>query len=367
VESAKVGKWRGKHAKRWCNHCSLYQRKMTDSSDLEVEKARGGTAASGKRRTHCNMTPIMRDAMLEWLDMDREGQKDGYPMKNWRSIYGGAAKGRNMNDSADDVHAKGGYQRLANFVNQKCKIKSDKSKAWDAELAEKRWHYMKKLYRKAIKTPVPLNTAFDSEETFQTALEDYRDKQEKVCPGFMKLYAMLYTHPSTQPHNPHDSMALDENAQDENNGEAEAPMLSRDNVMGAKRMRDTGGKEPKKQKKEQKKEFHLRKPHTETATSKRMNLHHMFLESQKKQSKIEQQKLMVDAIGKLAKAGILPENMPAYLALMGLTSAVTASPASTPDLGSPLLPARQRLSSSGVSDYSDNDSDSDSNDESLGN
>ncbi len=45
----------------------------------------------------------------------------------------------------------------------------------------------------------------------------------------------------------------------------------------------------------------------------------MFIESQNKQTAIEKQKLLVDAIGKLAQAGIKPDDMPAYLALMQLS------------------------------------------------
>ena len=53
------------------------------------------------------MKPEEREAMIEGLGLDREGQKDGQPMQNWRSIYGGAAKGRNMNEDAGEVHASG--------------------------------------------------------------------------------------------------------------------------------------------------------------------------------------------------------------------------------------------------------------------
>ena len=71
---------------------------MSDDSDLESTPAKGGgkakagNAAGSSKRGHSNITPAMRDAMLEWLAMDRDGQKDGQPMQNWRSIYGGAAK-----------------------------------------------------------------------------------------------------------------------------------------------------------------------------------------------------------------------------------------------------------------------------------
>jgi hypothetical protein len=262
-------------------------------------------------------TPAMRDAMLEWLAMDRDGQKDGQSMQNWRSIYGGAAKGRSMNDDAEDVHAKGNYKRLADFVNTKCKIKSDKLKAWDEELAEKRWQAMKKSYRKACKNTAPINTAYATEDEFKTALAEYKEKQEKECPGFSKLHAMLAGHPATHPFEPHDSMAMPRDKQED--GRDDAQMLPTSNTLGIKR-RAKGS--VTKQKKE-KKEFHLRKPGTETATAKRMSLHQMFIESQNKQTAIEKQKLLVDAIGKLAQAGIKPADMPAYLTLMQLSPSPT--------------------------------------------
>ena len=307
----------------------LLQHKMSDDSDLESTPAKGGgkakagNAAGSSKRGHSNITPAMRDAMLEWLAMDRDGQKDGQSMQNWRSIYGGAAKGRSMNDDAEDVHAKGNYKRLADFVNTKCKIKSDKLKAWDEELAEKRWQAMKKSYRKACKNTAPINTAYATEDEFKTALAEYKEKQEKECPGFSKLHAMLAGHPATHPFEPHDSMAMPRDKQED--GRDDAQMLPTSNTLGIKR-RAKGS--VTKQKKE-KKEFHLRKPGTETATAKRMSLHQMFIESQNKQTAIEKQKLLVDAIGKLAQAGIKPADMPAYLTLMQLSPSPTKLSANT--------------------------------------
>ena len=140
---------------------------MSDS-DFETDKT--PKKSSGKADSkHANMKPEERDAMVEWLGMDRDGQKDGQPMQNWRCVYSGAAKGRSMNDDADEVHAAGGYARLAAFVNSKCKIKSDKKRAWDAEIAEKRWTDLKKKYKQATRMQEPLNTTFDSDEAYKQA------------------------------------------------------------------------------------------------------------------------------------------------------------------------------------------------------
>ena len=86
------------------------------------------------------MGPAERTYMIDWMSMDRPG--GGREMENWRWIYGGAAKGQNMNGDASDVHASSGYLALAEFVNSKAKIKSGE-KAWTAEMAEKRWITMK--------------------------------------------------------------------------------------------------------------------------------------------------------------------------------------------------------------------------------
>ncbi len=334
---------------------------MSDDSDFETPKERcvrtqAGKAAGGNKRGRSNITPAMRDAMLEWLDMEREGQKDGQPMKNWRSLYGGAAKGRNMNDDAGDVHAKGNFRRLADFVNTKCKIKSDKTKAWDEEVAEKRWLALKKSYRKACKNTAPINTAYATDQDFNTAMADFKEKQEKECPGFTKLHVMLNGHPATHPHQPHDSMVHQDGEETGDCG-GDAQLLGRSNTLGVKRK----AKESTMKKTKDKKEFHLRKPGTETATSKRMSLHQMFIESQNKQTAIEQQKLLVDAIGKLAKAGIKPEAMPAYLALMQLPQSTTTASADA----SPKTPtsasasqARVKVSSSESDEVSESSSSS---------
>jgi hypothetical protein len=72
-------------------------------------------------------------------------------------------------------------------------------------------------------------------------------------------------------------------------------------------------------KKRKEEDFRLRKPHAPEGSSKqRLNIHEMFIKSQEKQQEVDEKKLLVDAIGKLAKANIRPDDMHAYLALMGL-------------------------------------------------
>ena len=61
--------------------------------------------------------------MIDWLGLDRPG--GGRDMENWRWVYGGAAKGQNMNGDAGDVHASSGFAALAAYVNEKAMIKSD--------------------------------------------------------------------------------------------------------------------------------------------------------------------------------------------------------------------------------------------------
>ena len=273
-------------------------------------------------RDRPNMSPAERDAMIEWLGMDREGQKDGQPMKNWRSIYGGAAKGRSMGEDADEVHAKGGYLRLAAHVNTKCKIKTDKKRAWDEEVAEKRWTALKKNYRKACKMQAPLNTNFATDQAFGEATNQFESEREKCCLHFQKIHDMLKDHPGMHPYQPTDSMAPAQTGRNAGGGDGDEPeMRGKDDTMGIqkKRKEDGGAAAPTKKKKKVKEEFHLRKPGgAESATKKRMSIHEMFIESQMKQTELEKQKLMVEAIGKLAAAQIAPANMGEYLQLMGL-------------------------------------------------
>ena len=283
--------------------------------------------------------------MVEWLGMDREGQKDGQPMKNWRSIYGGAAKGRNMNEEAGEVHASGGYARLAAFVNSKCKIKSDKRRAWDAEIAEKRWTDLKKKYKIAARMQEPLNTAFDTDEAYGKAKEKFEEAREKCCRDYLTIHEMLKEHPGIHPYRPVDSMR---------GSDEEPAMLGKDETMGLKKRSKTeeGGPAAKKKKKEKKPEFHLRKPDAPVSTGKqRMNIHQMFIETQQKQVDLDKQKILVDAIGKLAASGIEPQNMQPYLQLMGLAPPPLPLPA-------PRAEKVQVVSSSSNDDSSDSSSDS---------
>lgn len=267
---------------------------------------------------HANMRPEERDAMVEWLGMEREGQKEGQPMLNWRCIYGGAAKGRNMNEDAGEVHASGGYARLASYVNSKCKIKSDKKRAWDAEIAEKRWTDLKKKYKIASRMPEPLNTNFDTDEAYDKAKQRFEEAREKCCRDYLKIHAMLKDHPGIHPHMPTDSMQM----QTQNEDKEEPAMRPKTDTMGLKRKEreETGAAAAAaKKKKKAKPEFQLRKPEAPVSSGKqRMNIHQMFIETQQKQVDLDKQKLLVDAIGKLAASGIQPQSMQPYLEMMGL-------------------------------------------------
>jgi hypothetical protein len=291
----------------------------SDSDYASEKKGEGAAAAESK---HANMRPAERDAMVEWLGMNREGQKDGQPMQNWRSIYGGAAKGRNMNEDPDEVHAASGYSRLAVFVNTKCKIKSDKRRAWDAEIAEKRFADLKKKYKIACRMQEPLNTNFDSDEAYVKAKEKFEEGREKCCRDYRKIHELLKNHPAIHPHQPTDSMLNVDNN--------EPGMRGKYDTMGVmKRNREQEGVRAEKMKKKQKKEeFHLRKPDAPVSSGKqRMNIHQMFIETQQKQVELDKQKLLVDAIGKLAASGVAPQNMQPYLQMMGLASPTLPAPA----------------------------------------
>jgi hypothetical protein len=300
---------------------------MSDSdNDLEPEKKKSGGGAAAADSKHANMKPAERDAMIEWLGMDREGQKDGQPMQNWRCIYGGAAKGRNMNEDAGEVHASGGYSRLAAFVNAKCRIKSDPKRAWTEEIAEKRFADLKKKYKMATRMQEPLNTTFDNDAAYDKAKEKFEEDREKVCRNYKKIHDLLKEHPAMHPYQPTDSMnADDDDAADE------PAMRGKDDTLGVKRKKQ--GKGDRKEKKENKKkeEFHLRKPDAPISTGKqRMNIHQMFIETQQKQVELDKQKLLVDAIGKLAASGIAPSDMQPYLQLMGLAASPLAVAPNTP-------------------------------------
>jgi hypothetical protein len=284
--------------------------------DFEEPKKKSGQADKADSK-HANMRPEERDAMVEWLGMEREGQKDGQPMQNWRCVYGGAAKGRNMNDDAGEVHAAAGYARLAAFVNSKCKIKTDKRRAWDAEIAEKRWTDLKKKYRLATRMQEPLNTQFETDGAYHQAKQKFEEGREKCCRDYVKIHEMLKDHPGIHPYMPNDSMRMTGEVTEEE----EPVMRGKGDSMGLKKRSNTeeGGSAAKKKKKGKKPEFHLRKPEALVSTGKqRMNIHQMFIETQQKQVDLAKQKLLVDAIGKLAAAAIQPESMVPYLQMMGL-------------------------------------------------
>ena len=306
---------------------------MASDEDFEADK----------KSKHANMSPAERDAMVEWLGLDREGQKEGQLMQNWRCIYGGAAKGRNMNEDAGEVHASGGYARLAAFVNSKCKIKSDKKRAWDAEIAEKRWTDLKKKYKIAARMQEPLNTDFDTDEAYGKAKEKFEEAREKVCRNYIKIQDLLKDHPGIHPHQPTDSMIAEND---------EPQMRGKDDTMGVKKRKkdDKGDRKEKKSRKKKKEEFHLRKPDAPISTGKqRLNIHQMFIETQQKQVDLDKQKILVDAIGKLAASGIEPQNMQPYLQLMGLAPPPLPLPA-------PRAEQVQVVSSSSNDDSSEDDS-----------
>jgi hypothetical protein len=335
-----------------------------DFQTMPEKKGSGGGGAAGGRG-HANMKPEEREAMIEWLGLDREGQKDGQPMQNWRSIYGGAAKGRNMNEDAGEVHASGGYSRLAAFVNSKCRIKSDPKRAWNEEIAEKRFADLKKKYKMATRLEEPLNTNFDDETAYEKAKEKFEEDREKVCRNYKKIHELLKEHPAIHPYQPTDSM----NA---NGDSGEPEMRGKEDTLGVKRTKkpEQGVRKEKKEK-NKKAEFHLRKPDAPVSTGKqRMNIHQMFIETQQKQVELDKQKLLVDAIGKLAASGIAPENMGPYLLMMGLGSpAPVVAPsrprvkASPPKATLTTISSDSSESSSGSSDTSGSGSEEGGSDE----
>jgi hypothetical protein len=241
-----------------------------------------------------------------------------------------------MNDDAAEVHAAGGYARLATFVNGKCKIKIDRKRAWNEEIAEKRWTDLKKKYRLATRLQEPLNTQFDDEDAYNEAKQKFEEGREKCCRDFAKLHQMMKDHPGIHPYMPLDSMQTTPEA---TQGE-DPPMRGKGDTMGLKKRSRTeeGGpaaKNKKKGKKEKKPEFHLRKPEAPVSSGKqRMNIHQMFIETQQKQVDLDKQKLLVDAIGKLAAAGMQPESMGPYLQMMGLAPPPLPVPAARVDVSS---------------------------------
>jgi hypothetical protein len=313
---------------------NLFTGNMSSSdSEFHEPKEKGKTGDTIKvRQQQTRMSPLEREIMIEWLGMEREGQKEGQSMKNWRSIWGGAAKGRNMQGEVDEVHSSSGYSKLAAYVNTKCQIKTDKARAWNAEIAEKRWAWMKKQYKKAAKMSKPLNTHYEDDESFEAAMQKHEAAQEKACPGFKSLYTLLEGHPAVEPYCPTDSMlprtpnsksygSVED--EDDDSQSAAPPMLRKEDTQGViKKTKETTTAAARKK---QKTEFSLRKPGNESASTKRLNIQEMFIKSQETQLevdrekiKVDKQKLLVQAVTDLARAGIAPQDMDAYLVLMGL-------------------------------------------------
>ncbi len=282
------------------------------------------------------MSAPERGFMIEWLGLDRPGE--GKKMLNFRWIYGGAAKGQNMNGEASDVHASSGYTAMANYVNDRAKIKSDKVKAWTAESAEKRWTTMKASYRKAAFLPVPEESGNDAFEEEMAILDANR---EKVCGDFKKIHALLSEHPSTAPVHTADSMAaaLSFNAEhedDEEDDEAAESGQDGDEVVASKDALSAGSKRslsktsfksteatvkaPKektlsKQRQAEKKPFQLKKP-TSEPSHKRADIQTLFIKSQEDLAKQQQSQMRINAMLELIKARIPQEQIPGYMNFM---------------------------------------------------
>jgi hypothetical protein len=283
------------------------------------------------------MSAPERGFMIEWLGLERPGE--GRRMLNFRWIYGGAAKGQNMNGEASDVHASSGYVALANYVNDKAKIKSDKVKAWTAESAEKRWTTMKAKYRQAIFLPMPEESGNNNFEEEMGILDANR---EKICGDFYKLYALLGEHPSTAPVHTADSMAaaqltLDDDEDEEGGGntgqEAEDAELEAEEDEGVASSKDAASigskrsgsnatvtkapKEPKlsKQRLAEKKPFHLKKP-TSEPSHKRTDIQTLFIKSQEDLAKQQHAQMRINAMLELIKAKIPQDQIPGMMRFM---------------------------------------------------
>jgi hypothetical protein len=280
--------------------------------------------------------------MIEWLGMERPGEGRG--MLNYRWIYGGAAKGQNMNGDAESVHAQSGYIALANFVNEKAKIKT-KPTAWTAEGAEKRWTHMKALYRKACFLPVPHEDGNDNYDEEKKVLEQNR---EKICVDFEKIFVILGQHPSTAPVHTLDSMKLkstrntaaledsveEDEDDDEDDDESDGADDRQDgepedrckvsSSSGSKRSATTHElTEPKKtkdaplskQRLAEKKPFHLKKA-TSEPSHKRADIQTLFIKSQEDLAKNQQSQMRINAILELIKHGIPKEKITEYMKFM---------------------------------------------------
>ncbi len=265
-------------------------------------------------------------------------------MLNYRWIYGGAAKGQNMNGDAESVHAQSGYIALANFVNEKAKIKT-KLTAWTAEGAEKRWTHMKALYRKACLLPVPHEDGNDNYDEEKKVLDQNR---EKICIDFEKIFLILGQHPSTAPVHTLDSMKLkstrntaaledsveedEDDDEDDDSDSADDDGVQEDqskvsSSSGSKRSATThelkGHKKPKetkdaplsKQRLAEKKPFQLKKA-TSEPSHKRADIQTLFIKSQEDLAKNQQSQMRINAILELIKHGIPKEKITEYMKFM---------------------------------------------------
>jgi hypothetical protein len=291
------------------------------------------------------MTAPERGFIIDWLGLDRPGEGKG--MLNFRWIYGGAAKGQNMSGDAADVHANSGYLSLANYVNDKAKIKS-KMGAWDAECAEKRWTTMKASYRKALNLPKPNEEGNDN---FVEEMGILNENRETVCGDFERLFALLGEHPATAPLHTIDSMSLsgyagsklladdaDDEEEDADLGEELKEDLEEEDsrTIGSKQSRQSlkstttvaspavimaapqkAAKAPKlsKQREAEKKPFHLKKA-TSEPSHKRADIQTMFIKSQEDLAKTQQHQMRVNAMLELIKANIPRAEIQTYMDFM---------------------------------------------------
>lgn len=278
------------------------------------------------------MSDQERTYMIDWLGLERPG--DGKKMLNFRWIYGGAAKGQNMSGDASDVHASSGFVALANYVNEKAQIKSNKAKAWCAVSAEKRWTTMKARYRKAVFLPTP--TEGDDKDVFEDEMAILAENREKVCVDFKRLHLLLGDHPSTAPLHIQDSMSsiFDEDNEDEayeaeeenNAADSEDADAVQSSEIGSKRSQKSEstkqsttkeGKSVKlsKQRMAEQKPFQLKKA-TSELSHKRTDIQTLFIKSQEDLVKNQKSQQRINAIIELIKAGIEKTQIEEYMRFM---------------------------------------------------
>jgi hypothetical protein len=304
---------------------------------MPKKKLAAGAADNVEEVRMPRMSAMERGFMIEWLGLDRPGEGRG--MLNFRWIYGGAAKGQNMNGEASDVHASSGYTALANYVNDRAKIKSDKVKAWTAESAEKRWTTMKASYRKACFLPEPEESGNDNYEGEMEILDANR---ERLCVDFKKLHALLSNHPSTAPAHTSDSMAAppppfaddddeeddpeeevkagDDHNEDASTSVKDAVSLTSQQSRTKSASDATVGKQPKgpplsKQRLAEKRPFQLKKP-TSEPSHKRTDIQTLFIKSQEDLAKQQQSQMRINAMLELIKAGIPQQQIPGMMKFM---------------------------------------------------